>query len=135
LAVAIIARSLPAHQLVVAMLIMVPLNVLVFGLDNLIYLLYPYRMQQEGLEIFFRTMLTFTGKGLLFAGGLLVIAAWGFTAAALAHGVSDWTGSNVNAYAVFTVGMVAGPSFLAGLVLCGLSRTYRGMDPIEDVPR
>jgi hypothetical protein len=135
LAVAVIARSLPAHQLVVAMLIMVPLNVLVFGLDNLIYLLYPYRMQQEGLEIFFRTMLTFTGKGLLFAAGLLLIAAWGFTAAALAHGVSNWTGSNVNAYAVFTIGMIAGPSFLAGLVLCGLSRTYRDMDPIEDMPR
>jgi hypothetical protein len=41
----------------------------------------------------------------------------------------------VNAYAVFTVGMIAGPSFLAGLVLCGLSRTYRDMDPIEDMPR
>jgi hypothetical protein len=135
LAVAVVARSLPAHQLVVAMLIMVPLNVLLFGLENLIYLLYPYRMQQEGLEIFFRTMLTFTGKGLLFAGGLVVIAAWGFTAAALAHGVSGWTGSDVNAYAVFTIGMIAGPSFLAGLVLCGLSRTYRIMDPIEDMPR
>ena len=135
LAVAVVARSLPAHQFVVAMLIMVPLNVLVFGLDNLVYLLYPYRMQQEGLEVFFRTMLTFTGKGLLFAGGLLIIAAWGFAAAALAHGVSNWTGADMNAYFVFAVGMIAGPSFLAGLVLCGLSRTYRAMDPIEDMPR
>ena len=42
-------------------------------------------MQQEGLEIFFRTMLTFTGKGLLFAAGLAAMAAWGFAAAALTH--------------------------------------------------
>ena len=46
------------------------MNVLVFALDNLIFLLYPYRMQQEGMEIFLRTMLTFTGKGLLFVLGL-----------------------------------------------------------------
>ena len=135
LAVAVLARSLPPHLLVVAMLVMVPLNVLVFGLDNLIYLLYPYRMQQEGVEIFFRTMLTFTGKGLLFAVGLAAMAAWGFTAAALTHGISHSTGSNVNAYAVFAAGMIAGPSFLAVLVFCGLSRTYRNMDPSEDIPR
>ena len=79
LAFAVVARSLPPHHLFMAMLVMIPLNVLVFGLDNLIYLLYPYRMQQEGLEIFFRTMLTFTGKGLLFAVGLAAIAAWGFS--------------------------------------------------------
>jgi hypothetical protein len=107
----------------------------VFGLDNLIYLLYPYRVQQEGLEIFLRTMLTFTGKGLLFAFGLAAMSAWGFAAAALTVGVSDWTGSQVNAYAVFTSGMVAGPSFLAATVLCGLSRTYRNLDAIEDIPR
>ena len=64
-----------------AMLVMMPLNVLVFGLDNLIYLLYPYRLQQEGLEIFVRTMLTFTGKGLLFALGFGAMSLWGFAAA------------------------------------------------------
>ena len=135
LAVAVIARSLPPHYLVTAMLVMVPLNVLIFALDNLIYLLYPYRLQQEGLEIFLRTMLTFTGKGLLFAAGLAAMATWGFTAAALTRGISAWTGSSVNAYAVFAAGMIAGPSFLAALVLYGLSRTYRNMDPSEDIPR
>ena len=67
LAFAVAARGCRLHLLITAMLVMIPLNVLVFGLDNLIYLLYPYRVQQEGLEIFLRTMLTFTGKGLLFA--------------------------------------------------------------------
>ena len=41
------------------------MNVLIFALDNIIFLLYPYRVQQEGLEIFLRTMLTFTGKGII----------------------------------------------------------------------
>jgi Putative ABC exporter len=134
LALAIVARSLPPSYLVVAMLIMLPLNVLVFALDNLIYLLYPYRMQQEGLEIFLRTMLTFTGKGLLFAVGSGAVAVWGFAAAAMTRGLSAGTGFNINPLAVFTAGMVAGPALLAAIVLYALSQTYRGMDPVEDIP-
>jgi hypothetical protein len=135
LTLTVVARSLPPELLVLAMLIMVPLNVLVFGLDNLIYLLYPYRMQQEGLEIFLRTVLTFTGKGLLFTVGLLVMAAWGFTAAALTRGIAGWAGVTMHGYTIFAAGMIAGPSLLAALVLHELARTYRHMDPIEDLPR
>ena len=135
LAFAVVARSLPPHHLFMTVLVMTPLNVLVFGLENLIYLLYPYRVQQEGLEIFFRTMLTFTGKGLLFAIGLAVMSAWGFAAAAMTRGVFAWTGIAINAYAVFTAGMIVGPSLLAALTVYGLSRAYRNMDPIEDIPR
>ncbi len=117
------------------MLVMIPLNVLVFGLDNLIYLLYPYRWQQEGLEIFLRTMLTFTGKGLLFAVGLGAMSAWGFAAALVTRGLSQGIGITLNAYAVFTAGLVVGATLLAGAVVFGLSRTYRHIDPIEGVPR
>jgi hypothetical protein len=92
-------------------------------------------VQQEGLEIFLRTMLTFTGKGLLFAVGLAAISAWGFAAAALTHGISPGRGSAINAYTVFMGGMIAGPSLLAALVLYVLGRTYRHMNPIEDIPR
>ena len=132
---AVAARSLPPHYVLLAILVMVPLNILVFGLDNLIFLLYPYRVQQEGLEIFVRTMLTFTGKGLLFAAGLAALSAWGFTAATLADRLADWTGFAINAYTLFNGGAIAALSVLAALVLCGLCRTYRNLNPIEDVPR
>jgi hypothetical protein len=135
LAFAIAILSLPPHHLFMAMLVMVPLNVLVFGLDNLIYLLYPYRVQQEGLEIFLRTMLTFTGKGLLFAIGLAAMSAWGFAAAALTGGISQQTGIPIVTYAVFIGGLLAGLTLLASLVLYALCRTYRNLNPIEDVPR
>jgi hypothetical protein len=135
LAFAVAARSLPPHYLLTAMLVMIPLNALVFALDNLIYLLYPYRVQQEGLEIFLRTMLTFTGKGLLFAIGLEAMAGWGFATAALTRGMSHWSGVAINAYAVFAGGIIAGLALLAALVLYGLCRTYCKMSPIEDIPR
>jgi hypothetical protein len=135
LAVAIAVQSLPPHHFFMAMLVMIPLNVLVFGLDNLIYLLYPYRVQQEGLEIFLRTMLTFTGKGLLFAVGLAAMSAWGFAAAALTSGIAHRMGSAIVPYSVFIAGLVAGLTLLASLVLYGLCRAYRNINPIEDIPR
>jgi hypothetical protein len=135
LAFAIVARSLPPYYLLTAMLVMTPLNALVFGMDNLIYLLYPYRIQQEGLEIFLRTMLTFTGKGLVFAVGLAAVSSWGFASAALTSGITLTTGIPINAYAMFAAGLMAGLSLLAVLVHYALGRTYRGMNPIEDIPR
>ena len=135
LAFAVAARSLPLYYVVLAILAIVPLNVLVFGLDNVIYLLYPYRVRQEGLEVFLRTMLTFTGKGLLFAAALAAMTWWGFAAAALTQVVANRTGIAANTATVFAVGMFVGPSCLAALIVNGLARTYRNMNPIEDVPR
>lgn len=31
--------------------------------------------------------------------------------------------------------MIAGPSVLAAIVLCGVYRASRDLDPIEDIPR
>ncbi|MBX3413540.1 MAG: hypothetical protein KF708_12690 [Pirellulales bacterium] len=135
LGLAIFARELPWYYLPLSMVVMVPLNVMVFALDNLIFLLYPHRLQQEGLEIFLRTMLTFTGKGLLFSIGLAVISAWGFAAAAIANACAASTGTAWSAFSVFAAGMVAGPTLLAIVTLYVLSRTYGRLDPIEDVPR
>jgi hypothetical protein len=135
LAFATYSRSLPPHYFFSVMLVMVPLNALVFSLDNLIFLLYPYRLQQEGVEIFVRTMLTFTGKGLIFAAGLGAMSVWGFAAASMTREISRFTGITIDAFAVFTVGMIAGPCVLAAAVLYLLSGTYRRLDPAEDLPR
>ena len=105
LAFAMVARSLPPHYWFTTLAVMLPLNALVFSLDNLIYLLYPYRLQQEGVEIFVRTMLTFTGKGLLFALGLGAMSIWGFGAALLTREISHWTAFAIDPFAVFTAAL------------------------------
>ena len=135
LAFAAVVRSQAPLFYVGSVLVLVPMNVLVFALDNLIFLLYPYRMQQEGLEIFLRTMLTFTGKGLLFVLGLGAISAWGLGAASIARIWTNQTGAAVNGYALFSMGILLGMSMLAvGLVLA-LRRAYDRLNPIEDIPR
>jgi hypothetical protein len=135
IAFAISVRSLSPHYFFSTMLVLLPLNALVFSLDNLIYLLYPYRLQQEGVEIFVRTMLTFTGKGLLFTLGLGVMSLWGFGAAMLTKELTRWTAVALDPFAVFTAGMIAGPAAVAALVLYALTRTFRNMDAIEGIPR
>jgi hypothetical protein len=135
LAVAVAARSLPLAFLPTSILVMIPINVFVFALDNLIFLLYPHRVQQEGLDIFFRTMLTFTAKGLLFAVALAAVAGWGFVAAAISQQVSAWTAVNLNAYGVFAAGLVIGPAVMAWLAMFGLCRAYGSLDAVEDFAR
>ena len=133
LAFSVYWRSLPQELALVALLVLLPLNVLVFALDNLIFLLYPHRLQQEGLEIFMRTMLTFTGKGLLFGIALAGVSAWSFACAALPP--LAWRFGSVTPVAVFIAGIITGLSLFAAITLLGVCRTYHRLDPIEDLPR
>jgi hypothetical protein len=76
LGIAFIFRPVPLIIAANAVLMIIPLNIAIFGLDNLIYLMYPYRQSEEGLQPFVRATLTFTAKGLLFAIALAVVYLW-----------------------------------------------------------
>jgi len=72
-------------QAAAAWLLLVAFDMIIFGMDNLIFLWFPYRLKQEGLFIFLRTTLVFTAKGLLFATALALIFAWATAAPPLAE--------------------------------------------------
>ena len=74
-------------------LVLVPMNVLVFALDNLIFLLIRIVCSRKEWKYFLRTMLTFTGKGLLFVLGLGLISTWGMAAVLLAKTLSSQLGT------------------------------------------
>ncbi|MBX3439323.1 MAG: hypothetical protein KF861_17675 [Planctomycetaceae bacterium] len=76
LAIAFLVCPVPLTIAVNALLMIIPLNVVIFGLDNLIYLMYPYRQSEEGLQPFVRATLTFTAKGLLFATAIAFVYLW-----------------------------------------------------------
>lgn len=59
-----------------SVLLLVPITSFFVGLDNLIFLLYPHRPTQEGLEAFLRTILKFTFKSLLLLLAAGVTIAW-----------------------------------------------------------
>jgi len=126
----------PVHPglLVAAFVLLAPLNILIFALDNLIYLLYPYRLNQEGLEIFLRTTLTFTAKGLLFGLALGVTLGWALVAVQIADVFAGSNSLLADAKLVF----VAGAWFmlcLSAVATCWLLvRAYCRFDPSQDTP-
>ncbi len=64
----------------VAMAILIPFNLCVFAYENLIYIWYPHKVGQEGVQVLLRSVLAFTAKGLIFTFALLGLLIWIFIA-------------------------------------------------------
>jgi hypothetical protein len=119
---------------VVAWLVLVPMNVLVITIDNMIFLLFPHRLHQEGLEIFLRATLTFTAKGLLFALGVAVTAGWALSAARLARMLGQEGGATWLATSLFPFGMGLMLAVSAAVTFRLTVRAFRRYDPSQDAP-
>ena len=63
-------------QAILAGALLVPVNVLIFAAENYIFILAPYQRNKEGFDVFLRTILTFTAKGLCFGLGLGLTLLW-----------------------------------------------------------
>jgi len=126
----------PVHPglLVAAIVLLAPLNILIFALDNLIYLLYPYRLNQEGLEILLRTTLTFTAKGLLFGLALGVMIGWALVAAQTARTFAGSSSVLGDAKLIFVVGAWLMLCLSAVVTWWLLVRAYCRFDPSQDTP-
>lgn len=117
-----------------AVLLLGVLNVLIFSLENLIFLWYPHRLKQEGLEIFLRTTLTFTAKGVFFMVALAAVVAWGLPARRLADALGAASGVSVSAYGVFFGGILLLLAAAIVGVFALLARAFANFDPAEDQP-
>ena len=84
LLISVVVGSVIWWQAVFAAILLLPVNTLIFAIENFIFLVSPHRRNQEGIDVFLRTILTFTGKGLLFAVALAVTLVWAFISKALA---------------------------------------------------
>ena len=135
LLIALATRPYHPGLLALAVLVLVPTNVLIFSLENLIFLLYPYRLNQEGLGVFFRSILTFTGKGLLFAAGLAVVLLWAVVAHHLTSHMQLQASGRWNVPALlFMSGLWLLVTVAAVAATSLLSHVYRRFDPSQDAP-
>lgn len=132
--VALLIRPLPLTYLWGAVLLLVPVNVAIFAVENLIFLLSPHRQNQEGIEVFLRTILVFTAKALLFVVGLSAFLAWGRFGPHVYAAVRSSLGFDVGYGAVFLGGILlcVGTGACAATAL--LVRTFRRFDPSLDFP-
>ncbi|MFV0441992.1 MAG: hypothetical protein ACK5Q5_00320 [Planctomycetaceae bacterium] len=126
---AFLARPVDPGHALAAMCFFIPANLAIFGVDNLLFLLFPHRLQQEGLDVFLRTTLVFTAKGLIFALLLVGVVLWAAAArslsvALLASGL-DWCGPMT----LFGVGIWGLTALTAtGTILLAAS-AFRHFDP------
>jgi hypothetical protein len=134
LLVTMLVRPAPLWMVASAVLILLPLNVLIFALDNLIFLWYPYRLNQEGIEIFLRTTLTFTAKGLIFSSALAVMLVLALAARVVAQSLAAWAGPLGNERVLFLLAALG--MIWAGVALTSylLVRAYTRFDASQDVP-
>lgn len=131
-AVLLIAVLVGGHSpmMFLAWPLLVPMNILIIGMENAIFLMHPYRRNQEGIEVFLRTILTFTGKGLLFAIGLVLTLAWAWAAI----GVGEIVESQALAGVVFGIGVIAALSGLAWLAMKTCAIFFERLDISQDLP-
>ena len=115
--IAVGLSSVTVSEAAVGLLLLTPTNVLVLAIENLIFLLYPYRISQEGIEIFLRSVLMFTGKGLMMLAALGAVLGWSFICRFICAGSSAQP-------VVFLVGLVSATAVLALGAMWLLTRAY-----------
>jgi hypothetical protein len=125
-------NPVPPAMLIWALLLLLPVNMVIFGMENWFFLIYPHRLNQEGVQIFLRSILMFTAKGLLFAGAMTMIFLWGMSCRAITQ--FPFMPAGVDHRAVFAVGILLMTTFFGGVLVWLVSRAYRRFDPSMDLP-
>ena len=121
-------RPFPLHIFLMGVCIMTLANVMIFALENVVFLLYPYRLNQEGVDIFIRSIVVLTAKSLLFGLGLAATLGWALLARAV-FGFGTSGGQQL-----FLVGMVGSLMLCSTALLMCLVHIYARFDPSQDVP-
>ena len=128
---ALLIRPFPVSWCLMVLVVLLPVNLLIFALENLIFLLYPYRLSEEGVSVFFRSILTFTGKGLLFALGLAVTLVWALISKQVGARLPV-AGAMVSG--LFVAGMWVFTASAAATTTCTCWRVVRDFDASQDAP-
>jgi len=131
LTIGALTQSISGFQAVVAFVVLIPFNVLNFTLENYLFMLSPFRRNEEGVMVFVRTILTFTAKGLMFAIAFAITIGWALLSFkwGRALGLGAWAGPTLFALGIWLlVGVTA--SVFAVL----LTKRIAAFDVSIDVP-
>ena len=127
LSLAAFVCSVPWDVVMNSIVFLLPVSICFTALDNLIFLLYPYRLHQEGLEVFLRSTLTFTGKGLILVAALFGVMGW----LSLARILTETLGQTEHYRTIFVTGLAGFAAVFAGLMVMLSVWAYQRLDPAE----
>ena len=131
LTVGVLTDSITAFQATIAFVVLIPFNVLNFALENYLFMLSPYRRNEEGVMVFVRTILTFTAKGIMFAIAFAITITWGILSLQWVNalGLGAWAGP-----ALFAVGIWLLVGAAAWVFATLLTRRIASFDVSIDSP-
>ena len=118
-------------QAVLAGVLLVPVNVLIFAAENYIFILAPYQRNKEGFDVFLRTILTFTAKGLCFGLALGLALLW-VTIIVKAHNYFEL--NNLASTSIFVFGLWGFTLMLAWFLVAAITKRFERFDPSQDTP-
>lgn len=129
-----IAGVASAGTLLLCWLAFVPMNLLIMSFENLIFMLHPYRRNKEGVDVFLRTILTFTGKGLTWGAGAALVFLWALACRYLAENVIVFGGISpaTVATALLLGGCTALVLSVSTAIVFSLVRLFDQYDPSND---
>ena len=135
LAVVCILRPMTPHLVVASIALLIPLNILIFAIDNAMFLWYPYRLNQEGIAIFLRTTLTFTAKGVLFFLALVVTVIWAHSCGVLSDLLNRRFDLMIDHRVVFGIGMWMFVMIAAAASIAAVTKAFQQFDLTQDMPQ
>ncbi|MCA9216149.1 MAG: hypothetical protein KDB27_23940 [Planctomycetales bacterium] len=135
LAAVCLLRPMAPHLVLASVALLVPLNILIFAIDNALFLWYPYRLNQEGIAIFLRTTLMFTAKGILFFLALLVTVFWAHSCGLFSEMLAARYDFTVDHRVVFGIGMWLFIMASACASVHAVVRAFRQFDLTQDMPQ
>jgi len=114
-------------------LAIVPMNALIFASENIIFMLHPYRRNKEGADVLIRSVLTFTGKGMVWVLALAGLLTWAMASSFLAK-QTGLTGPSLSfaVGSIFLAGTSTAVSLLAYVCIRILARMFEKFDPGAD---
>jgi hypothetical protein len=112
----------------------IPMNLLIMSFENLIFMLHPYRKNKEGVDVFLRTVLTFTGKGLTWGAAAAIVFLWALACRYLAENIFVFSGilPSTVAMAFLFGGCTLLVLSISSVIIFSLVRLFNQYDPSSD---
>ncbi|MEW4488877.1 hypothetical protein AB1L42_12395 [Thalassoglobus sp. JC818] len=117
IAIAALVRGMSPGLILASVLSFPVMNLAIYSWENLIFLIFPQRLKQEGIEVFLRTTVIFTAKGLAFACVFALMFGWAMLSGRIASQLADVHSTLGNQRIIFGVGV------WISIALCGFILT------------
>lgn len=132
IALACVVRSMSPAVLIAALLSFPAMNFAVYGWENLMFLIFPQKLKQEGVEVFLRTTVIFTAKGVTLAVVFALVFVWAMVSGKIAANIKAFMPLFADHRLVFGVGVWAAVTVVGVLMTLLAARQFKNLDAFPD---